>query len=69
MRVLAGNVDQPVTGQILETNLITNLAPPNQLHDLGWLKPGKTTFPWWNGNATTDTLNRREIPCNPVVLY
>jgi alpha-glucosidase len=44
-------------GRFLETNLITNLAPPNQLHDLGWLKPGKTTFPWWNGNVTTDTLN------------
>jgi alpha-glucosidase len=44
-------------GRFLETNLITDLAPPNQIKDLSWLKPGKTTFPWWNGNVTADTLN------------
>jgi alpha-glucosidase len=44
-------------GRFLETNLITDLSPPNQIGDLGWLKPGKTTFPWWNGNVTADTLN------------
>jgi alpha-glucosidase len=44
-------------GRFLETNMITDLAPPNQISDLGWIKPGKTTFPWWNGNVTADTLN------------
>jgi alpha-glucosidase len=44
-------------GRLLETNLITDLAPPCALKDLSWLKPGKTTFPWWNGNVTPDTLN------------
>lgn len=44
-------------GRFLETNLLTDLAPPNQIIDLDWLKPGKTTFPWWNGNITADTLN------------
>ncbi len=44
-------------GRLLESNLITDLAPPCRLKDLGWLKPGKTTFPWWNGNVTPDTLN------------
>jgi alpha-glucosidase len=44
-------------GRFLETNLITDLAPPNRIKDLSWLKPGKTTFPWWNGNVTPDTLN------------
>jgi alpha-glucosidase len=44
-------------GRFLETNLITDLAPPNRLRDLSWLKPGKTSFPWWNGNVTPDTLN------------
>jgi alpha-glucosidase len=44
-------------GRLLESNMITDLAPPCQLKDLGWLKPGKTTFPWWNGNVTADTLN------------
>jgi alpha-glucosidase len=44
-------------GRLLESNLITDLAPPCRLKDLGWLRPGKTTFPWWNGNVTADTLN------------
>jgi alpha-glucosidase len=44
-------------GRLLESNLITDLAPPCMLHDLSWLRPGKTTFPWWNGNVTPDTLN------------
>lgn len=44
-------------GRFLETNLITDLAPPGQVNDWSWLKPGKTTFPWWNGNVTADTLN------------
>ncbi len=44
-------------GTMLENNIITDLAPPNQIGDLSWLKPGKTTFPWWNGNVTADTLN------------
>jgi alpha-glucosidase len=44
-------------GQFLETNILTDLAPPNKISDLSWLKPGKTTFPWWNGNVTADTLN------------
>jgi alpha-glucosidase len=44
-------------GRFLETNMITDLAPPQRMKDLSWLKPGKTTFPWWNGNVTADTLN------------
>jgi alpha-glucosidase len=44
-------------GRFLETNLLTDLSPPSRIDDPGWLKPGKTTFPWWNGNVTADTLN------------
>jgi alpha-glucosidase len=44
-------------GRFLETNMITDLAPPDQIKDHSWIRPGKTTFPWWNGNVTADTLN------------
>ena len=44
-------------GRFLESNMITDLAPPNRISDHSWIKPGKTTFPWWNGNVTADTLN------------
>ncbi len=44
-------------GAVLESNIITSLNEPTKLTDLSWLKPGKTTFPWWNGNVVPDTLN------------
>lgn len=36
-------------GRLIESNLITNLNPPCAWPDTSWIKPGKTTFPWWNG--------------------
>ncbi len=44
-------------GALIESNVITDLAEPCRVQDLSWIKPGKTTFPWWNGNVTPDTLN------------
>ena len=44
-------------GALIESNLLTNLSPPCALRDLSWLRPGKTTFPWWNGNVVPDTIN------------
>lgn len=44
-------------GALLESNILTTLNEPCKIKDLSWLKPGKTTFPWWNGNVTPDTLN------------
>ena len=42
-------------GALIESTIITSLNEPNQITDTSWLKPGKTTFPWWNGNITPDT--------------
>lgn len=42
-------------GTLIESNIITSLNEPNQIADTTWIKPGKTTFPWWNGNVTPDT--------------
>jgi alpha-glucosidase len=44
-------------GDFISSTTLTTLCPPNRITDTGWLKPGKTTFPWWNGNVTNDTLN------------
>ncbi len=44
-------------GSLIESNIITDLNEPNSIEDVSWLKPGKTTFPWWNGNVLPDTLN------------
>ena len=44
-------------GALIESNMITDLNEPCKIKDTGWIKPGKSTFPWWNGNVTPDTLN------------
>jgi len=44
-------------GALIESNIVTNLAEPCRIKDVSWIKPGKTTFPWWNGNVVPDTIN------------
>jgi alpha-glucosidase len=36
-------------GRLVESDLVLNLSDPCALKDTSWIKPGKTTFPWWNG--------------------
>ena len=47
--------DKP--GAFLESNILTNLNEPCKIKDVSWLKPGKTTFPWWNGDVVPDSIN------------
>lgn len=35
-------------GRLIESNLVFNLSEPSKIKDPSWIKPGKTTFPWWN---------------------
>lgn len=42
-------------GALLESNILTNLTDAPQMQDWSWLKPGKTSFHWWNGDITPDT--------------
>ncbi len=44
-------------GSLIESNILTNLNEPCKIKDVSWIKPGKTTFPWWNGNVVPDTIN------------
>ena len=44
-------------GDLIESNIITSLNEPCKINDVSWLRPGKTTFPWWNGNVVPDTIN------------
>ena len=38
-------------GRLIESNIIFNVSEPSQIADTSWIRPGKTTFPWWNGYA------------------
>ncbi|HUI65031.1 MAG TPA: glycoside hydrolase family 97 protein [Bacteroidota bacterium] len=42
-------------GTLIESNILTSLNAPCAIEDVSWIRPGKTTFPWWNGNITPDT--------------
>ena len=43
-------------GTLIESNILTSLSPPCKILDVSWIKPGKTTFPWWNGTIVPDTV-------------
>ena len=34
--------------QLLESDTVLKLNAPSVIKDTSWIKPGKTTFPWWN---------------------
>ncbi|MDX1545258.1 MAG: glycoside hydrolase family 97 catalytic domain-containing protein, partial [Christiangramia sp.] len=45
--------DEP--GDLIESNILTSLNEPSKLEDTSWIKPGKTSFHWWNGDIVPDT--------------
>jgi len=42
-------------GALIESNIITDLNEPSKIKDVSWIKPGKTSFHWWNGDVMPDT--------------
>jgi alpha-glucosidase len=41
-------------GQLVESNLITNLNSSNRVADTSWIHPGKASWNWWNGGLGPD---------------
>ena len=41
--------DQP--GRLIESNIVLNLSDPSKLADVSWIKPGKSAWDWWSGDA------------------
>ena len=39
---------------LMESTALTSLCEPCKIEDTSWLKPGKTTFPWWNDTVVPD---------------
>ncbi len=42
-------------GALIESTVLTSLCEPCRIEDTSWIKPGKTTFPWWNDTEVPDT--------------
>jgi alpha-glucosidase len=41
-------------GRLIESNLLTNLNPQNRLQDSSWVRSGKASWDWWNGDPGPD---------------
>lgn len=41
---------------LMESNILVSLCDPCTETDLSWIKPGKTTWNWWNGFRGPDSL-------------
>ncbi len=41
-------------GALLESNALYCLNEPSAIKDTSWIKPGKMSWPWWNGNVVSD---------------
>src|SRR5271155_2019037 len=41
-------------GELVESNVITDLNPPNRVADTGWIHPGKASWNWWDGDLGAD---------------
>jgi alpha-glucosidase len=38
-------------GRLIESNLILNLNPRSKIADPSWIRPGKSAWDWWSGEA------------------
>lgn len=41
-------------GELAQSNVFTDLNPPNQVADTSWIHPGKASWDWWNGDLGAD---------------
>ena len=41
-------------GELVESNIFTDLNPANRVADTSWIHPGKASWDWWNGDLGPD---------------
>ena len=47
--------------QLIESDLVLNLATPCRLHDVSWVKPGIASWDWWSQMTRPSTATFREL--------
>ena len=61
-------------GPLMESTVVTTLCDPCKYEDLSWIKPGKSTWMWWNGYQTSPEAKKGDLKtinfnyCCPVKL-
>jgi alpha-glucosidase len=41
-------------GKLMESNILSDLNPPNRVQDTSWIHPGKASWNWWAGDVGPD---------------
>jgi alpha-glucosidase len=44
--------------EIVESDMVTDLADPSRLEHAGWIKPGRATWSWWSESDSPRDYNR-----------
>ncbi len=48
-------------GQLIESDLVNNLASPSRIRNSAWIQPGKMAWDhWWSGDVKMDTATLKE---------
>ena len=47
-------------GRLVESNMVVNLNPASVIGETSWIKPGKTSWDWWNGSQQKGVKNPGE---------
>lgn len=45
-------------GTIVESNLVYDLADPNKLGDVSWVKPGRASWSWWSDHPSSREFSK-----------
>ncbi len=48
-------------GQLIESDLVLNLASPTKLGDISWVKPGLASWDWWSQVSRPSTATYKEL--------
>jgi alpha-glucosidase len=43
-------------GTIVQSNMVNNLAKPNAIGDISWVKPGRSSWSWWSDHASSRNI-------------
>ena len=59
--------DEP--GRLMESNIVLNLNPPSKIADTSWIKPGKSAWDWWSGEAAPGVSFKTGMNTNTMKHY
>jgi alpha-glucosidase len=59
--------DEP--GRLIESNIVLNLNPPSKIADTSWIKPGKSAWDWWSGEAAPGVSFKTGMNTNTMKHY